>query len=545
MGRFLKYFLRFLQSRVFFLGIIFLIQLAVVVALITVLTQIGPVVAISFYAFSVAVVIWILSQFHMHPLYKLTWALIVLGIPLFGGICYILFGRIDPSERRYKKRVEPYLEPPEVLPQDYRALEKLEAYSHKAALQTRYVRQASKEPVYQNTKVTYFSEGSDFFQQFLKDLKQAKRYIFLEFFIVEHGEMLDTLLNVLEERAQSGVEVRFMYDDVGSAMRVHRTFPDQLLKRGITCMAFNSRGMKIPFILNNRDHRKIAVIDGSLAYTGGMNIADEYINVISPLGHWKDAMIRLEGDAAWSLAMMFIQLWDFSSQCREDSLASYLPCLVGAHNPAYLPKHLLCDPEAPRVETDEPPAVAAHQVQGFVMPYANSTPLTGEPVAKNIYINAINNAQNYLYITTPYLIIDNEVQTALVLAARMGVDVRIVTPGIPDKRSVFEVTRSFYRPLIEAGVKIYEYTPGFMHAKLLVTDDQIAVVGTCNFDFRSFFLHFECGAWMCGVDAVKDVRDDIEQTIAKSRAITHDTVQSVGLPRRLMRGILVAFAPML
>lgn len=545
MGRFLKYFLRFLQSRVFFLGIIFLIQLAVVLALVTVLTRIGPAVAISFYVYSVAVVIWILAQSHMHPLYKLTWSLIVLGIPLFGGICYMLFGRMDPSERRYRERVEPYLEPPEVLPQDERVLEKLADFSQDGSLQARYVQQVSKEPVYQNTKVTYFADGALFFEQFLKDLAQAQRYIFLEFFIVEHGYMLDTLLDVLEERAQAGVEVRFMYDDVGSAMRVHRRFPDQLLMRGITCMPFNSRGMKVPFILNNRDHRKIAVIDGSLAYTGGMNIADEYINVISPLGHWKDAMIRLEGDASWSLAMMFIQLWDFSSQQRESSLASYLPCLPGAHKPAYLPAHLLLDPDAPRLANDEEQAPLRHKVNGFVMPYANSTPLTGEPLAKHIYINAINDARSYLYITTPYLIIDNEIQTALISAARMGVDVRIVTPGIPDKRSVFEVTRSFYRPLIEAGVKIYEYTPGFMHAKLLVVDDEIAIVGTCNFDFRSFFLHFECGAWMCGVDAVKDVRKDIEQTITQSRAITHEDVLSVGIPRRLMRGLLVAFAPML
>ena len=333
--------------------------------------------------------------------------------------------------------------------------------------------------------------------------------------------MWGTILKILERKAQEGLDVRIIYDDVGCVNTLPARFYKELRERGIKCQVFNPFRPIISVVLNNRDHRKIMVIDGHTGFTGGINLADEYINRKQRFGHWKDTGIMLHGEAVWNFTMMFLKMWSVVSGSVDDL------------TPAALEKYKTDIWHKEAFEED-----------GFVQPYGDS-PLDEETVGENIYLHMINRAQRYVYIFTPYLIIDEEMMTALCLAAKSGIDVRIVTPGIPDKRLVFLLSRSYYEQLIEAGVHIYEYTPGFLHAKCFVCDDQVATVGTVNLDYRSLYMHFECGVWMYRSSAVWQVLDDVKETIAKSREITLVDCRSQRQIIRLFQSLLRLFAPML
>ena len=402
------------------------------------------------------------------------------------------------------------------LVQDPNVLNRLEKESEYAKNQALYMINYSNCPIYENTYNEYLTPGEVKFEKLVEELKKAKHFIFLEYFIIEEGIMWNTILEILKEKAKEGVDVRVIYDDVGCVMKLPYKYGDKLEKYGIKCRVFN------PFIpiftnrLNNRDHRKIAVIDGYVGFMGGINLADEYINSFDKYGHWKDAAILLKGEAVFNLTVMFLTMWDFINNSDDDYL-KYRP--ENFTNERYLSK-------------------------GYVQPFDDS-PLVNEPIGETVYLNLINKAKKYIYINTPYLIIDNEMATALKIAAKSGIDVRIVTPHIPDKWFVHAVTRSYYHSFIKDNIKIYEYTPGFMHSKTFVVDDEYAVVGSINLDFRSLYLHFECGAWLYKTDSVLKLKEDFLDTLELCQQISLQDCENVKWPVKFGRLILRMFSPLL
>jgi cardiolipin synthase len=369
--------------------------------------------------------------------------------------------------------------------------------------------------------VEYLKSGEAFFERVLEELDKAEKYIFVESFIMDEGRMLGSILDKLEEKAKAGVTVRIMYDDIGCIFTLPKHYKQSLIARGFQCKVFNPFRAVLSTMQNNRDHRKIISIDGKTAFTGGMNLADEYINEYEKFGHWKDSGVMLQGEAAWSLTLIFFQLWNF--------------CAVSRKNPGefddidwfYPWSHSECSEE-----TD-----------GYVQPYADN-PMDKENVGEQVYFRIINSSKDYLYINTPYLIIDGILLFALKMAAKSGVDVRITTPFIPDKKLVHYTTRSYYGGLIEAGVRVYEYLPGFNHSKTFVSDDMVATVGTVNLDYRSLYLHFECGVILYGSQAVLDVKEDFLNTLPLCREVSAEDCFR-RLPVRMLHDVLRIFAPLM
>lgn len=381
--------------------------------------------------------------------------------------------------------------------------------------QVRYLQDAVGFPIYDHSQVLFFSPVEGLFQELLPALEKAERYIFFEFFIVQEGILWDSILSILKAKAAQGVKVRLIYDDIGCFLLLPKDYPQQMKQAGIECVRFNPFRPLLSATQNNRDHRKIISIDGKVAYTGGANLADEYINAIEKYGHWKDAGILVEGNAAWSFTVMFLEMWQACTGVRED---------FSVYNPW----------------TEQVSEIAS---QGFVQPYADS-PLDAENVGEHVYLQILNQAQEYVYINTPYLILDDSVISALILAAKRGVDIKIVTPHRWDKRLIHMTTRSYYRQLIQAGIQVYEYNPGFMHAKTFVCDDRVATVGTTNLDFRSLYLHFECGALLFHVPAIVDMKQDFLDTLPVCHQITPKDC-SQNFLMHLFQDFLRLFAPLM
>ncbi len=449
----------------------------------------------------------------IEPGYKIAWLLLVLPFPVFGGIFYLLVGGNKMSKRTVRRMQKIDQQFRGSLWEDFK-WDDLIPLGEDAASQARYLERFAACPAYTNTETEYYSLGDHAFPAMLDALRQAKEYIFLEYFIIEPGILWDSILAVLEEKAAQGVEVRLIYDDMGCMFTLPQNYQEEMQARGIQCRAFNRFKPILSLRMNNRDHRKLMIIDGEVGFTGGINLADEYINQKVKYGHWKDSVIRLDGDAVWSMTVMFLSMWDYCCGWEED---------FSLFRPAPSPVRPWC---------------------GYVQPYTD-TPLDHEAVGQTVYLNMIGKARKYIYITTPYLIIDVATNTALCNAAKSGVRVCILTPHIPDKRYVFEVTRAHYPPLLEAGVEIYEYTPGFLHAKNFVVDDRFATVGTVNLDYRSLFLHFEDGVWLCDAPCIQDIRRDIENTIAQSQPISLRKWQHLNPLLVLYRNILRLFAPLM
>jgi cardiolipin synthase len=381
--------------------------------------------------------------------------------------------------------------------------------------QAQYLQNYAGFPVYTHTRAEYFADGRDFFRRILEEMEKAERYIFMEFFILRQGVMLDPILSVMEKKARAGLDVRIIYDDLGCFMSLPPNFARLLEQRGIKCLVFNPFRPIFSSLQNNRDHRKIISIDGKAAFTGGMNLADEYINAVERFGHWKDAAIMLSGEAAWSLTLIFLQMWNME-QKESDVYERFYPWR---------------DKPCP-VESD-----------GFVQPYADS-PIDDENVGEHVYIQIINSARKYVYINTPYLVVDDNLLSALTLAAKSGVDVRIITPHRWDKWMVAICSRSYYRQLVSAGVKVYEYTSGFNHSKTFVSDDKVATVGTTNLDFRSLYLHFECGVLLYNSVSIQAVKEDFLKTVPISREITlADCARNVF--QKIIPDVLRIFAPLM
>lgn len=454
----------------------------------------------------------------MRPHNKLSWIFLILLLPFIGCPCYFLFGRSEMTKKNREQiaQLQALVEPMRESQEKVNAhLKDVDEIAYKQMMLPLNV---GSYPVFMEKESKYYSVGDDMFVDMIEDIKNAKEFIFLEFFIMKQGVMFDTLVDALAERAKAGVHVRLIYDDMGCIDEFPRYFYKDLQAKGIHVACFNPFRPFMSIIMNNRDHRKIVVVDGKIAYTGGLNIADEYINAIERFGHWKDAGVRITGDAVWSFTTMFLEMWSYVTKGTEDFSRFKV------------------------VENDNKALI--QQGKGFVQPYADC-PLDKRYLIEGIYLNLINNARKNVYIFTPYLILGSEIATALINAARSGVDVRIVTPAIPDKKMVFLLTQSNYENLIQGGVKIYQYTPGFIHSKCFVVDDEYASVGTTNLDFRALYLHFECGTLMFKTESVHKVTEDMIETFGKSREILLEECENKNFFYQLFLSVMRLFSPLL
>jgi len=519
----LKYTVKFVFRRRVFVILSLLAQILLFIFLVA---GTGLYVRFSYWVLSilsVIVSIYIINKYDKAG-FKLTWIFIFLLFPLFGGILYImlniwsnpkkirksLFGNISKSKGAF------YLT-------GNRLNELIDLYPD-FKTQAHYLQEYAGFPVYGNTRQEYFPSGESFYNRVLEDLEKAQKYIFMEFFILKEGKMFNSILEILERKAAAGVEVRIMYDDMGCFFTLPPDFPKTLRKKGIKYFVFNRFRPIVSSLQNNRDHRKIISIDGKIAFTGGLNLADEYINAVERFGHWKDAAIKIEGDGAWSLTLIFLQMWNLGFK-EKDDYASFFPWKDDI------------------IEHTETGVSEGFEAWGYVQPYADS-PIDKENVGEHVYIQIINQAKKYVYINTPYLIIDDNLLSALILAAKSGVDIRIITPHRWDKWIVAIASRSYYRRLIQAGVKVYEYTSGFNHGKTFVCDDRIATVGTTNLDFRSLYLHFECGVLIYASETIAAIKEDFLNTLPASQEITLKECADKRF-KSIISDILRIFAPLL
>lgn len=428
---------------------------------------------------------------------KMPWIILILTLPIFGVVMYLLIGT-NGGTKKMRERYEAI--DSELLPllsgKDENTIRLLEEKDPAAAGISSYLRTAAEYPVWQNTDVVYYDDASKGLEAQLADLAKAERFIFMEYHAIEDKVSWNRIEEVLADKAAKGVEVRVFYDDMGSIGFVDTDFVKKLMGRGIACRVFNPFAPGLNLFLNNRDHRKITVIDGKVGFTGGYNLADEYFNLTHPFGMWKDTGIRLEGDAVPSLTVAFLEMWNAGKRKTDE------------YNDTDYAKYL--------------PYYGYEAVQkGFVQPYADS-PMDMKRIGEDVYISMVEKADKYCYFATPYLIVTDEMTHALTLAAKRGVDVRIITPGIPDKKLVYSMTRSFYPALVKGGVRIYEWTPGFLHCKMSVADDKMAVCGTINLDYRSLYHHFENACWIYDPAIAGDIRDDFNNMFAESREVTEE-----------------------
>ena len=459
------------------------------------------------------IVVLKLNSKHTNSAMKMPWVMLILVFPVMGLCMYLLFELLgDPGVSKGIRAVRRHLQCDDKTAVE-KNLEELSCQDLIAANQFRYLWNVSGYPVYSNTRVQYYPEAKDAFQAMKEELEKAEHFIFMEYFIVNNDTSFRELEEILIRKAGEGVEIRLLYDDFGSIAKVGRAFARELQKKGIRCYPFNPASPFLKLFMNHRDHRKITVIDGKVGFTGGYNLSDEYFDLVHPYGKWKDTGLRLEGEAVRSLTSIFLELWYL--QIHEKTPAD-----------AYLN---IC-----------------HRVpaEGFVQPFADN-PLEEERIAENVYMNLIHQANKSLYIMTPYLIITDEMIHALGLAAKRGVDVRIITPGIPDKKTVYAVTRSYYAGLARQGVRIFEYTPGFCHAKLCICDGKIASVGTSNLDYRSLYHHFENDVLLYGCEAVETIAEDFENLFPQCQEVTNSCLSRRGGVLRIWQYFLRLFAPLM
>lgn len=439
----------------------------------------------------------------------LPWIILILLFPIFGTILLITLSSNYARSKLLKNIFKSEKEYQQYLNQDIKIRKEIDENDLD---NLKYIIDRSKYPVTKNNKITYYDYGEKFYPELLKELNKAEKFIFLEYFIINKGQMWDGILKILKEKASQGVEVRILYDDMGSIAMLSTKYPNELKKIGIKCIPFNKVSPFKGIFMNNRDHRKMTIIDGKVAFSGGVNLSDEYININSKLGIWKDNGIKIEGDAIWNLTVMFLTMWNANVKEDKDILKF-----------KYEFKN-----------TDK--------IDGYVVPYGVA-PLHEDLIGEDVYINIINSAKKYLYIMTPYLIIDTDMTNALIRAAKRGVDVKIIVPGIPDKKIVYTQTSSFFELLSNGGVKIYKFTKGFVHSKVYVSDDKRAVVGTINMDYRSLYLHFENGIYMENVKEIKDVKKDMDETLKDCKKLNDKDIKS-SIFKSIWQSILRLFAPL-
>lgn len=513
-----------LFSRMALTILLLVVQIVLLVVAVLYFSSYLPIFYVLCFALSILVVLLIVNK-QDNPAYKLALVVPILLSPIFGGLFYLIFGRKHVSQKRLRQLQEWSLVSAHMLPAASEIQDVMDHLDPVAAPQIRYLQHCCGWPAFTHTHTAYYSPGEKFFEALKESLRSAKHFIFLEYFIIEEGKMWNEILEILQKKVKEGVEIRVLYDDIGCSLVLPLKYDERLRHMGIQCRIFNPFLPVMSITFNNRDHRKIAVIDGHTAFTGGINLADEYINAIDKYGHWKDSALRLQGDAAWGFTVMFLNLWNSvnTPYHRDVTLEHY------------------ADYQAFYTPEIQPPSKNA----GIVIPFG-SGPDGSENSGVNVYLNMIGRAERSIRIFTPYFVVDNETLTALCLAAKSGIDVRIITPCQYDKWYVHMITRSYYPQLIEAGVRIYEYTPGFIHSKAIVCDETTGVVGSINFDFRSMYLHFECAAFLYGGNAVQELLEDFEATQAVSRAVTyHECTSDVPWYIRLLRSLLRLLAPLM
>lgn len=473
-------------SRTVVTALLIVIQVAWLAALLLQLGNSLPAIQTVLRILSLVAILFVIKS-DMNPSYKIGWILLIAVLPILGGLMYVIFGNKRPTKymremlRAQLEKSAEYLGTQESITGEL---------DGGAAGLFKYLEGSAGYPTAKNTTVRYYRVGEEMYADLLPELEKAEKFIFLEYFIIRPGEMWDGVLEILKRKAAAGVDVRIIYDDMGCIDILPANYNATLESWGIRTMAFNRFVPAVSLVMNNRDHRKITVIDGKVGFTGGINISDEYINVKERFGHWKDTGLMLKGPGVFNLTLMFLEMWNAFNK-DGDGYAEFIP-----------------DSFEECGSADD----------GYVLSFSDS-PLDNESVGESVYTDMLYQAKDYIYITTPYLAIDSELQAALCMAAKRGVDVRMITPGIPDKKLVYRLTRSYYPTLLRAGVKIYEYTPGFIHAKSFVCDDKLCVVGTINMDYRSLYLHFECGTLMYNNPEIKQVKKDDLDTMEKCRKV--------------------------
>jgi len=463
--------------------------------------------------FTFIIVTYLLNS-RMNPSAKITWLIVIMLVPVFGVLLFA-YTQSDIGHRALKRRVNQIIEDTkERIPQSEDTMKRLSEENRDVAALARYMHRSGCHPVFENTAVTYFPLGEEKFSEMLRQLEAAKHFIFMEYFIVDEGLMWGQILEILARKAAEGVDVRVMYDGTCEFALLPHDYPKRLRALGIRCKIFSPVTPFVSTHYNYRDHRKILVIDGHTAFNGGVNLADEYINQKEKFGHWKDTAVMLKGEAVKSFTLMFLQMWRIGEEKDEVS-------------------HFLSYPSG-----------SVEKTGGFVVPYGDC-PLDDDKLGERVYMDILNRSRKYVHIMTPYLILDGEMETALKFAAERGVDVALILPGIPDKAVPYALAKTHYASLLESGVKIYEYAPGFVHAKVFVCDDEEAVVGTINLDYRSLYHHFECATYLYRTDCISDIEADYQKTLIRCRQVTRETIHHEKLRVKLIGHLMKAFAPLM
>lgn len=508
-------------KRLFFSVLSILLQIVFIVVIFTKLNEYATILDMMTTTVALLLVLWIYGKNQTTSSMKTPWIILILLFPIFGVAMYLLVGLNGGTRRmrRLYKEIDAKLFP--MLPDNEDVLAAIKDENAKAGNISSYLAHISHYPVYADTEVTYFDEAVKGLESQLESLAEAQHFIFMEYHAIEDAMAWKRIESVLAERAAAGVDVRVFYDDMGSIGFVNLSFANKLEALGIKCRVFNPFFPGLNMFLNNRDHRKITVIDGVIGYTGGYNLANEYFNYTHPYGEWKDTGIKLEGDAVKSLTAAFLEMWNAASRDGEEDSDKAMQDFIQSGDGSF--------------KTD---------YKGFIQPYAD-IPLDNEQVGEEVYISMADKAERYCWFITPYLIITDEMSHALSLAAKRGVDVRIITPGIPDKKPIYSVTRSFYGSLVQNGVRIFEWTPGFCHAKMSVADDCMATCGTINLDYRSLYHHFENGCFMADCDAVLEIKHDLERTMSESREVTELYKSGGGRGLRIGQLFMKLFAELL
>lgn len=512
----MRKFLKVLFSQATIVSIFLILQLLVIVASLMRISEYFVYFDIALQIISIITVVIIINR-HSNPSYKLAWVVPILMVPLFGGLFYLFitgqmhtknyFQSLSALEKKINGK---YPQKEEV------SKEISEKFPHRSSI-VKYINNVSGMNVYKVTSAEYFPQGEDMFSSMLSELQKATKYIFIEFFIIGEGQMWDSILEILKKKAAEGVDVRVMYDGMGSMVTLPKKYPKFLESYGIKCRVFSPFTPFLSALQNNRDHRKIMVIDGTVAYTGGTNLSDEYININYPQGQWKDMSVMIKGEAAFCFLRMFLTLWNHISDQSED---------ITHFEPEFTE------------DTENKPDY------GYVMPYCDM-PHDKFQTGETVYLDIINKAKKYVYITTPYLVLDHEMVVALTNAAYSGIDIKIICPRVADHWYVRAVGYSYYKELLDAGVRLYEYEPGFIHGKTFLSDDEVAVVGSINLDFRSLYLHFECAAWFLDCPVVASVKKDFEDTLKKCTVITPESCTSPNIFKKILNALLRLFAPLM
>ena len=506
--------LNIIFSRVFIVSIVLIIQLVLFAAGIIFMQDYATYIYAGFLTLEVVSVIYIINS-ESNSAFKITWIILIMVAPVLGAAFYA-FVQMQPGTALLKRRLADLnKEVGQYMQQDKEVLEALRVSKPANANMATYLNNQISFPVYRNTEVTYFASGEEKFEEMKKQLRKAEHYIFLEYFIVEKGVMWNEILDILKEKVWQGVDVRFMYDGMCSMYILPYHYDKEMKRAGIKCKQFSPIRPILSSYQNNRDHRKICVIDGKVAFTGGVNLADEYINAKERFGHWKDTAVMLEGDAVLSFTMMFLQMWNITEKRMED-YERYI----------------------------EPKISDVKRELGFVLPYGDS-PYDNRNVGEQVYLHILNHAKKYVHIMTPYLIVDDDLLSAIKYVAECGVEVSVIMPHIPDKWYAFAVARTYYEELMKAGVQIYEYTPGFVHAKVFVSDNDTATVGTINLDYRSLYHHFECGTFIYNNPAVWDIENDFQKTLKQCHKVTKEDLKRRKIFEKVAGRVLRLIAPLM